>query len=297
MQVIYIDTLFLLNAIVDYLLLLAAARVAGEPLYRLRFLLGALVGGGYAVAIFLFPFLQAPFYKILLCCLIITLAYGHSQRLLRQGLIFLALSFAFAGGILAISLFGGQGLTLQGGVLYSPMDLKMVLLSAACCYGLLTILFRGFGKHTSCSGELVDTLLVFHDKEIHFTSLVDTGNTLTDPLSGHSVLVVEGRYLAPFFSEKSILERLDYPAICLEELSSTPFSHRLRLLPYKAVGVQGLLLALRVDEIYINGQLQEETLVALSPNSLSDGGNYQGLVGETTPKRTLKSTKKTECIQ
>ena len=51
MTVIYVDTLFLLNAVVDYLLLLAAARLAGEPLTRLRFLLGALLGGGYAVAI------------------------------------------------------------------------------------------------------------------------------------------------------------------------------------------------------------------------------------------------------
>ena len=51
MTVIYVDTLFLLNALVDYLLLLAAARLAGEPLRRVRFALGAVLGGGYAVAI------------------------------------------------------------------------------------------------------------------------------------------------------------------------------------------------------------------------------------------------------
>ena len=45
MTVIYVDTLFLLNALVDYLLLLAAARLAGEPLRRVRFALG---GGGTA---------------------------------------------------------------------------------------------------------------------------------------------------------------------------------------------------------------------------------------------------------
>ena len=38
--VVYIDSLFLLNLIVDYLLLLGAARLAGEPLRRLRFLAG-----------------------------------------------------------------------------------------------------------------------------------------------------------------------------------------------------------------------------------------------------------------
>ena len=52
MTVIYVDTLFLLNTMVDYLLLLASARLAGEPLARLRFALGAVLGGLYAVAIF-----------------------------------------------------------------------------------------------------------------------------------------------------------------------------------------------------------------------------------------------------
>lgn len=45
MTVIYVDTLFLLNTMVDYLLLLASARLAGEPLARLRFALGAVLGG------------------------------------------------------------------------------------------------------------------------------------------------------------------------------------------------------------------------------------------------------------
>lgn len=40
LTVIYVDTLFLLNAIVDYLLLLCSARLAGERLSRLRFALG-----------------------------------------------------------------------------------------------------------------------------------------------------------------------------------------------------------------------------------------------------------------
>ena len=48
MTVIYVDTLFLLNAVIDYLLLLAAARLAGEPLRRWRFALGAALEIGRA---------------------------------------------------------------------------------------------------------------------------------------------------------------------------------------------------------------------------------------------------------
>lgn len=294
---IYLDSLFLLNATVDYLLLLAAARVAGEPLYRLRFALGALVGGLYAVAIFFFPFLQGLLYKFLLGSLMMLLAYGRAHRLLRQSLIFLALSCAFAGGILAISLLGGQGLSLSGGVLYSPMDLKMVLLSAAGCYALLTLVFQNFGKHSALTGQLLPTLLKVDDKEISFISLRDTGNTLSDPLTGHAVLVVQASTLAPFFPRPLSPQALAQPAQVLEDFSGTPLAPRLRLLPYKAVGIQGLLLALRVDEMAIQGQPQEERLVALSPNPLSDGGNYQALLGETRDAPQAKPRKKMECTQ
>lgn len=42
---IYIDRVFVLNLAVDYLLLLASARLAGTPLRRLRFLLCGAGGG------------------------------------------------------------------------------------------------------------------------------------------------------------------------------------------------------------------------------------------------------------
>ena len=155
MTVIYVDTLFLLNTMVDYLLLLASARLAGEPLARLRFALGAVLGGLYAVAIFLpgMGFLARPLCRGAAAVLMVLLAFWRSRRLLRQVLIFLALACAFGGGVLAVELLGGQRLALGGGVLYSGMDLKIVLLSAAGCYGLLTLVFRGIGRHGGPSGE------------------------------------------------------------------------------------------------------------------------------------------------
>ena len=53
MTVVYIDSLFLLNLIVDYLLLLGAARLSGAVLCRPRLALGAVLGAAYACAVFL----------------------------------------------------------------------------------------------------------------------------------------------------------------------------------------------------------------------------------------------------
>lgn len=193
MTVIYVDTLFLLNATVDYLLLLASARLAGEPLARLRFLLGAVLGGLYAVAIFLpgLSFLARPLCRLAAAVLMVLAAFWKSRRLLRQVVIFFALSCAFGGGVLAIALLGGRGLALSNGVLYSGMDLKIVLLSAAGCYGALTLIFQRTGRHTASSGELRPVRLTLGERQVSLTALVDTGNTLTDPATGRPVLVAE----------------------------------------------------------------------------------------------------------
>lgn len=52
-MVVYLDRVFLLNMLVDYLLLLSAAQLSGRTLSRLRLLLCAAGGGLYAVATFL----------------------------------------------------------------------------------------------------------------------------------------------------------------------------------------------------------------------------------------------------
>ena len=49
MGVVYIDSVFLLNLIINYLMLLVAARIAGVGPRRLRVLGGAAVGGNTAV--------------------------------------------------------------------------------------------------------------------------------------------------------------------------------------------------------------------------------------------------------
>ena len=272
MTVIYVDTLFLLNALVDYLLLLASARLAGEPLARLRFLLGAVLGGAYAVAIFLpgLAFLARPLCRLASAVLIVLAAFWRSRRLLRQVVIFFALSSAFGGGV-----------SLSGGVLYSEMDLKIVLLSAAGCYGVLTLVFQRVGRHTGPSGELKPVRLTLGERHVDMTALVDTGNTLTDPVTGRPVLVAEAEgveTLLPPGVRPEAAELRD-PAGVLERLED-PWRRRFCLLPYRCVGVdRGLLLCLRLDRVQVGEEDRGPMLAALSPTPVSDGGGYRVLIG------------------
>ena len=282
MTVIYIDSLFLLNFVVDYLLLLCAGRLAGEVLHRGRLALGAALGAAYAAAVF-FPdmgFLLHHMCKLSAAVLSLLAGYGGSRRLLRVTLVFFAVSAAFGGGIFALELLGGRGLTLKNGIFYSAMDLKLILLSAAGCYVLITLVLQRSARHTP--RELAPAVLTLEGKRVALTALVDTGNTLTDPATGRPVMVAEGEKLLPLFppGQAPDAQALRDPVGTLERLSAQGWRGRLRLLPYQAVGVEcGLLLALRLDGAKIGTEDYGALLVALSPTRLSDGGGYSALIG------------------
>ena len=86
MTVVYLDSVFVFNALLDYLLLLATARLAGLPLRRGRYALCGALGGGYAVAVFLpgLSFLAAAPGKAAAGLALAWLAFGRGAAL-RSG--------------------------------------------------------------------------------------------------------------------------------------------------------------------------------------------------------------------
>ncbi|MBQ3556686.1 MAG: sigma-E processing peptidase SpoIIGA [Oscillospiraceae bacterium] len=285
MTVVYLDSLIIINGLLNYLLLLGAARLAGEPLHRWRILLAALLGGGYAAAAVLpgFAFLTGWWYKIAVAVLMVLIGLGASRRLLRQIIIFFGLSFAFGGGVYAIALLGGRGLHLTNGVLHAGVDLKIVLLSAAGCYAVCAVFLRGIGRRNVASGEVVTVEVGVFEKQISFTALRDTGNGLTDPASGRGIVVVDWDVVLPLLEHGCRLCRreLSDPAGLLPILNTGRWRGRWGLIPYRAVGVAcGMLLTLCPDRVVAAGRDCGRVRLALSPTAVSPGGGWRGLVGE-----------------
>ena len=137
---VYADEAFLLNAAVDYLLLICGAKLGGGRLLRLRFALAAALGGLYAAAA-LSPrlaFLQALPVKLASLAAMLLLAYGVGRHTLRAGLLFLAAVCAFGGMALAAAqIFGTGVLVLPGGTYYAVSLLGLLLLAGLAyllCY-------------------------------------------------------------------------------------------------------------------------------------------------------------------
>lgn len=285
------DSFLLINFLINYLLLLASGKLAGEPLHRWKYLIAAVTGAAYAALTF-FPEFQIflhPVYKAGAAMVMVLIAFGGSRHILRMSAVFLGLTCAFSGGIMAIEMFGG-GSYGEDGVFYSAMDLKGILISAALCYGLLTLFFRRAASHT-VSGELIDLECSLGEKSVSLTALQDSGNTLQDPLTGQTVIVAEGARLAEILPDHPYWNREDLsrPIETFRKLQEDPEYRRFRLLPYRAVGVDcGLLLAVRLDRVTLGRQVLTNCLTALSPTPVSDGGGYHALAGCPRPEASLK---------
>jgi len=277
-MVIYVDRLLAVNALVNYLLLSAAARLSGEAASCLRRGLGAGLGALYALAVLLpgCRMLGMLTLRLLFAALMTAATFGAGHRLLRQWLLVLALSALYGGAVLAVETMLGGSVTFIGGAAYYPVSFRALALTAGSVWLLFSTVLSRLGAHSG--GELVQAVLTLHGRTVRCTALRDTGNSLCDPVSGLPTLLVDWRVLRPLLPEAPAQLSAD-PVTVIEALRLADPTLRLRLLPYRTVGTAGLLPALRCDRITLDGKTMPGALAAISPAPVSDGGAFHALTG------------------
>ena len=125
--------------------------------------------------------------------------------------------------------------------------------------------------------EIAAVELRFLGRSACFRALVDTGNSLSDPVSGAHVMVVSPAALRGVFGEHAALFSLAEPLeilSCADALDA--LRGRLRLVPYASVGARGFLVAFRPERLEVSGRERRDLLVALSPSASGDG--FEGIL-------------------
>lgn len=286
-MIVYLDIAFLLNCLTDAAALFATGRLSGLPLEKKRILAASLLGGTYG-ALCALPGLGAAaslLPQAAVAAVLVRLAFGRREGFLRRLLLFFLLSCAMAGALVA----GGRLLQENGGLsALAALNWKVFFLAGGGCFILLSAVFRGGARH-SASGQLCRCTLTRQGRTSAVTALLDTGNTLTDGISGAPVLTVHWEALDALWTaeERAVLSRLESEgaARSLEQLGPG-----FRLLPYQAVGVRsGLLLCFRAEEAALDGRRLGPVTVALSPTPVSDGGGYAALWGGEAGKEVQRN--------
>ena len=252
---VYLDLVMGLNFAVDFLLLLGTNSLAGFPPGIRRNLWASALGAVYAAGCLLpgTDFLGNSFWRLVFLALMGAVAFGLGMDAWKRTGIFILLSMALGGMAL--------GLNQRG--------IPALLLAAA---GVWWLSRMAFGNRIG-GREYVEVTVREGERTASAVALRDTGNTLSDPITGEQVLI-----LGPEAAKKLLgLEEAELLAP-LEAMLSHP-GKGYRLIPYRAVGRGGsMLLAKKFSQIQI-GDVQRSGIVAFAPERIGVGQMYQALVG------------------
>ena len=251
---VYIDLVILLNFLVDLLLLAGTNRLTGHPVSSVRCVAGGILGGLYGGACILpgFTFLGNVIWRLAALAGIGMTAFGLGRYTLRRCVLFSFLSMALGGFSLLSQVRGFWGILLSA-----------VLLLIFCTFGL-----KGRLRNREC----VPVELEWKGHKRKLMALCDTGNGLIDPLTGAEVLIVsrEVAWELTGLTENALADPVS--AISNSDIPG------LRLLPCKTAGSSGLLLALRMDRMVVDGQ-KSHGIVAFSPMRIGRDEGYEALTG------------------
>lgn len=248
----YLTVAVILTFVVNCVLILGTNRLFACPMQPARAVIAASLIGVYACACLLRPALGKPAVRI--ACMLAegALAFGVSFGGVRRICVFLLLQAA-VGGVAELLDAGGT----------------LGVLAACAAVGGLCLL--GFAQGRAGNRQ-VPIELEYGGRRVRLTALRDTGNTLTDPLTGERVLVIGAEAACALTGLTKA--QLQKPLDTLEHTAL----RGLRLIPYRAVGTQsGMLLAMRMQCSSAAGR--ERVIVAFAPEGIEAGSGYDALAG------------------
>ncbi len=205
-KTVYIDVLFFENFILDFLCLYMTAFVMASKLYIKKAVLSSAVGSFYmcSLCIFDFYFLKSAIIKGFVICFMIFIAFGIKKLkiLFKYTAVFVFINLSLGGCIYFFcTIFDGS---MENGVFYIQPGVVSLILGGVALFMTGRFFVMLFKKNISFDGNKKELTLFYRNKKMKLNTLLDTGNTLVDPITGKSVVVVSPKKIKKLVSEEKI---------------------------------------------------------------------------------------------
>lgn len=277
LQILYADTLFLSNFIMNLLSLSLTGTVMHIKYKKRRLCFSAALGGIYSVlaVVLSFPGALHIAVGILLSALLTGIAFGNESGgigfFLRTFLLFYFSSVLLGGGIDALFSVLEDAFGMRTDLLLRPAD--AVLIVGFSVYFAL----RGItGLLSTALPHSVNVRVIYGERSVTVPLLVDSGCSLKDPISGRGAILVSADALRSILPPE-ILRAAREKGITIPNDPS--LAARCRLLPMRGVGDKKLLLAFRPHGVFLltdGGSL--DVWVALYHGKEASFGGCRGLL-------------------
>lgn len=261
---IYLDILFCVNFVIDYIILLTVKRFLSLSCRQLRLISGAAVGGLSSFVILLPPLPSGVSLCISLISafLVVGAAFAPIARVvyLKTAAAFFLISFGYCGAMIAVwMLFSPSNVIIRNSSVYIAISPIVLVVTAVICYVILRTVMRITGRGES-QNVICRLNFTFRGKQIDISGKIDTGNTLKEPFSGDPVIVVRS----------SVLKEPPDLLISEENMKTG-----IRLIPFSSVGGEGLLKAFKCNKLKIivgKKEYHAGAYIALCEEKLITGG-------------------------
>lgn len=289
---IILEYYLLENLIINSIILYSTNRITKSKVAIKNIAVGTTISTIYSLIVFLpsLLFLSGFIFKIFVSALIVYITFKSKsiKSFFYQWFCFYIVSFTFAGAIISLSSnFTNISKSLSREVsLLEIFSIRHILLGIIIALFISLIVFSFNHRKKQMERFIVDARIIYRDREVLIKALIDTGNTLKDPLSNRSVFVVELSKLESLLPEKLVSFYDGEGEIKIEELPiDLNDSFPILLIPFKSLGNDnGLILGFRPDNVFIKLPDNDydlelsKIIIGVYNGCLSSDDNFSGLL-------------------
>lgn len=211
--------------------------------------------------------------------LFIAFTPNNIKKFIKLICIFYTETFLLGGGIIGLFyLIYGDINTLDSAFLLSKISSKFIIIGSIFTTLFVKIGFDVFESYFKEKDITVELEIYINGKSCTIKGFIDTGNYLKDPLNGSKVIV---SYLNAL---KDILpvDKLNNINNYTSDIKEDSIFSRIRIIPYKAVGVEnGTLTGIKTDMIIArsknNVKVNKDITVALHNKSFLGDSSYEAI--------------------
>ncbi|MGI5849802.1 MAG: sigma-E processing peptidase SpoIIGA [Christensenellales bacterium] len=280
LQKVYIELIFIDNFIINLLIIHCTSVLTKVKKQWGRYVCSAAVGGVYASAVFgTSGFAVSVIAKVAvsfaMCC--IAFYIKKERSFLKNICTFYVTTFVFAGSIYACMFCFGDPVTYGTSIVVRPF-LRYILLG--CVVGAVLIgVFGRIRKRLSERERIsTDVVLIYGSRKVYVRAYIDTGNMLTEPLTGYGVVLIT----------KGIAKALfDNDTIDLMLCRGITQTDRLRIIACTTAIGESVLYGIEIDRIELRGaNTATKAVVCVAKGTLA--GGYGAIVGNIIMDDLLK---------
>lgn len=291
---IYLDAVWILNFLLDMMLLMLTKSLIrdGTPIFRIVF--GAFIASLIVPVSVFFPdaLLLTPIGKLLFSIIIMlsTFKFISISRMLKQLLLFYFITFAIGGGLIGVHYLFQQpfGMSTSGLVTMNqgygdPISWLFIIFGFPVVWIFTKKRMDNHAVEKIKYDQLYPVTIEIQKKCLSTTGYIDSGNQLTCPMTKKPVIICDQAFLKQWFTDSDWQSlQAAYEALAVDQLPEN-WQSRIQIIPYQGVeGTSNFLFAIRPEQltIYYDGEriITKNVLIGIQFGSLVRDNSYHCLL-------------------